>query len=71
MSDSSDLQGLFECKQEGFMVEDLLSDVLNCQDHPEVLEGSQSWGTCMIDSKKTINYTCSRSKTISVNIKCK
>ena len=38
------------------MIEDLLSDILNVQDEPEVLEGSQSVGTCMIDSKKTINY---------------
>ena len=38
------------------MIEDLLSNVLNFQDEPDALEGSQSVGTCMIDSKKTINY---------------
>ena len=56
ISDATDLHNLFDCIQEGFMIEDLLSDVLNFRDEPEALEGSQSVGTCMIDSKKTINH---------------
>ena len=38
------------------MIEDLLSDVLNFRDELEALEGSQSVGTCTIDSKKAINH---------------
>ena len=52
MSGTSNLDDLFECIQEGFMLEDLLSNILNVQDEPEALDGSQGEKKCIIDSKK-------------------
>ena len=49
-SDASDLDDLFECIQEGFMIEDRLSDILEVQNEPEPLEGSQEY--------KSSHYYC-------------